>query len=87
MEQFDDPFGRELRADGENVRVHALAHTVMNVALAELDRERIRDRFDSTEVKQLWRSDFALENGDEFIAEISQAYFCANPEESSFLHT
>ena len=87
MEQSDDPFGRGSRADGENVCVHELAHTVMNVGLSERDRNRIRDRFDSTEVRRLWRGDFALENADEFFAEMSQAYFCANPEESSFLHT
>ena len=87
LKQPDDPFGRGTRSDGENVCVHELAHTIMNVGLSSRDRERIRSRFAAADTKELWRGDFALENADEFFAEMSQAYFCANPEIPSFLHT
>lgn len=37
--------------------------------------------------EELWETDYALENADEFFAEMSQSYFCANPAVPSFLHT
>ena len=87
LQQSDDPFGRGTRADGENVCVHELAHTIMNVGLSNRDRSRIRSRFDASDTKELWAGDYALENADEFFAEMSQVYFCANPEIPSSLHT
>ena len=87
LQSPDDPFGRGSRPDGENVCVHELAHTIMNVGLIDSDRERIAARFNATEAQMLWSGDFALQNADEFFAEMSQAYFCANPEIPSFLHT
>ena len=85
--QPDDPFGRGSRPDGENVCVHELAHTIMNVGLSSEVRRRIRARFNDPDTKELWRGDYALENADEFFAEMTQAYFCANPEVPGFLHT
>jgi len=87
LKQPDDPFGRGTRPDGENVCVHELAHTIMNVGLTETQRTKIRQRFATAQVQALWQGDFALTNADEFFAEMSQAYFCANPEVPSFLHT
>jgi hypothetical protein len=79
LKQSDDPFFRGL-PHGENVCVHELAHTIMNVGVGDLQRSRIRQRFESAQVKTLWQGDFALTNADEFFAEMSQVYFCANPE-------
>ena len=87
LKQPDDPFGRGTRTDGENVCAHELAHTIMNVGLTDEERLAIRKRFEAALQEGLWKGDFALENADEFFAEMSQTYFCANPEVSAFLHT
>jgi hypothetical protein len=86
LKEPDDPFGRETRIDGENVCVHELAHTIMNVGLTEEDRARIRVRYEQALLEGLWSGDFALQNADEFFAEMSQTYFCANPAVPTFLH-
>ena len=59
----------------------------MNVGLSNRERRDIQSRFDASDTKELWRGDYALENADEFFAEMTQAYFCANPDVPSFLHT
>ena len=87
LKQADDPFGRGTRRDGENVCVHELAHTIMNVGLTDEERFAIQKRFEEALQEGLWKGDFALENADEFFAEMSQTYFCANPEVSAFLHS
>ena len=71
---------------GENVCVHELAHTIMNIALTQTDRAAIQTRYEAAQAEGLWAGDFALTNADEFFAEMSQAYFCANPEIPAFLH-
>jgi hypothetical protein len=82
----DDPYGRGL-VRGENVCVHELAHTIMNVGLSDGDRQRVRARFDRLKPTRRWQGDFAMENADEFFAEMTQIYFCANPEIPTPLHT
>ena len=72
---------------GENVCVHELAHTIMNVGLSDADRQRIRTRFDRVKTTRRWQGDFALQNAEEFFAEMTQIYFCANPEIPVPLHT
>ena len=72
---------------GENVCVHELAHTIMNIALTQTERAAIQTRYEAAQEEGLWEGDFALTNADEFFAEMSQAYFCANPEIPAFLHT
>jgi len=59
----------------------------MNVGLSGQERSQIQSRFSVPEIQTLWSGDFALTNDNEFFAEMSQAYFCANPEISSFNHT
>ncbi len=59
----------------------------MNVGLTDVDRSRIQDRYEAAKSEGIWAGDFAMENADEFFAEMSQTYFCANPEVPSFLHT
>ena len=73
--------------EGENTCVHELAHTIMNVALMQTERDAIQTRYEAAREDGLWEGDFALTNADEFFAEMSQAYFCANPEIPVFLHT
>jgi hypothetical protein len=82
----DDPFGRGSRSNGENVCVHELAHAIMNIGLTDNDRGAIRDRYEVALRDNLWAGDFAAKNPDEFFAEMSQAYFCANPKVPAFLH-
>ena len=86
LKQTDDPFGRGTRDDGENVCVHELAHTIMNVGLTDAERFAIQERFVAVLSEGLWVGDFALVHVDEFFAEMSQTYFCANPEIPTFLH-
>ena len=50
----------------------------MNVGLSSRERADINARFRAEEVKSLWAGDYALENADEFFAEMTQTYFCAN---------
>jgi hypothetical protein len=85
LRQPDDPFRRG-RSDGENVCVHELAHTIMNVGLTNEDRSRIRARYQAARNEGIWSGDYAMENADEFFAEMAQAYFCANPDVSTFQH-
>jgi hypothetical protein len=87
-----DPFKRG-QPDGENVCVHELGHTTMNIGLSDADRTAIRQRFDAVKNEgKLWTQGafgnptFALTNADEFWAEMTQTYFCANPSVPTFLH-
>lgn len=86
LKQQDDPFGRGTRADGENVCVHELAHTIMNVGLSDGERNAIVARYNEAIEENRWDGDFALANADEFFAEMTQVYFCANPEVMTFNH-
>jgi hypothetical protein len=93
LKEPDDPFGRGTREDGESVCVHELGHTIMNVGLSDVERDEIRERYQAVvSAGQLWTDDafgnptFAFTNADEFWAEMTQTYFCANPEVLTFLH-
>lgn len=94
-----DPYGRGTRDDGENTCVHELGHTTMNLGLSQADRDAIQQRYQAVLNEGLWhdapeQSDpsqrtaatFALTSVDEFWAEMTQVYFCANPAVPSFLH-
>lgn len=87
LQLANDEYGRGSRDDGENVCLHELAHTIMNIGLTESERARIRARYQAAKGEGLWAGDYAMENADEFFAEMSQSYFCANPGVPSFLHT
>jgi len=82
-----DPFGRGSSLSGENVCVHEMAHLIMNVGLSDAERAEINARFQIAHAAGLWSSDFADTNADEFFAEMSQSYFCANPSVPTFVHT
>jgi hypothetical protein len=81
-----DTFGRGTRADGENTCVHELAHTIMNVGLSHDERVRIADRYATARAEGIWAGHFAMLSPDEFFAEMSQIYFCANPAIAAFFH-
>jgi len=55
--------------------------------LTDAERLAIQGRFEEAVVEGLWEGDYAMTNADEFFAEMSQTYFCANPEVPTFLHT
>ena len=87
----DDPFLRGTPG-GENTCVHELGHTVMNIGLSADDRDAIRLRYEAAKTEGLWNQDafgnptFALQSADEFFAEMTQTYFCANPQVPAYLH-
>jgi serralysin len=87
----DDPYSRG-EPNGENVCVHELAHTIMNVGLSGSERQRILERYEQVlNNTSLWRDStgketYALSTNGEFWAEVSQSYFNANPDVESFLH-
>jgi len=99
LKYADDPYGRGTREDGENTCVHELGHTTMNIGLSQTDRDAIQQRYQAVLNEGLWHdapeqgnpsqrtaATFALTSVDEFWAEMTQVYFCANPEVPSFLH-
>lgn len=81
-----DPYGRGTRENGENVCVHEIAHLVMNVGLSDAERAEIRAQYERAKASGVWGTDYAMQNADEYFAEVSQAYFCTNPEVPSYLH-
>jgi hypothetical protein len=82
----DDHFGRGSRPSGENVCVHELAHGIMNIGVTDEERKAIRERYSAALREGLWAGDFAMKNDNEFFAEMSQAYYCANPKVPAFQH-
>jgi hypothetical protein len=59
----------------------------MNVGLTDSERGAIQQRFEQARLETLWSGDWPLTNEGEFFAEMSQAYFCAQPQLPTFLHT
>ena len=79
----DDPYDRYDQRQGsysQNICVHELAHTIMNVGLSQADRDRIHARFLTAQQEGLWKGDYAMTNDMEFWAVMSQFYFWAGPE-------
>jgi hypothetical protein len=73
-----DAFGRG-QTWGENVCLHEIAHLIMNVGLTDADRARIQTQYERAKASGIWGSDYIMVNDDEYFAESTQAYFCANP--------
>jgi hypothetical protein len=82
-----DQFGRGT-ATGENTCVHEIAHLIMNLGLGDGERALIAVEFERAKAAGIWGTDFivAANTDDEFFAELSQAYFCANPDTPAFNH-
>jgi hypothetical protein len=84
----DDPYQRGRLPYGQDVCVHELAHTIMNVGLAGPDLLRITQRYQAVQSQGLWNGDYANTNEMEFWAIMSQFYFQAGPNAtySAFHH-
>jgi hypothetical protein len=81
-----DPFLRGVGATGENVCVHQLAHTILAAGLDETERARVLERYLAARQEGRWAGHLALLSPEEFFAEMSQSYFCANPEVADARH-
>ncbi len=79
LKEPDDPYVRGAQALGQNICVHELAHTIMDVGLTQADRDRIETRFEQAQQEGLWTDDYAMTNDLEFWAVMSQFYFSAGP--------
>jgi hypothetical protein len=86
--ESDDPYYRHQSSYSQNICVHELAHTIMNVGLSQDERNRIYDRFLAVQQEGIWQGDYAMTNSMEFWAVMSQFYFWAGPEKtySAFNH-
>lgn len=83
LAEAGDPYDRYDQRQGsfsQNICVHELAHTIMNIGLSQEDRERIHLRFLAAQQEGLWTGDYAMTNDMEFWAVMSQFYFWAGPE-------
>ena len=79
LKEPDDPYKRGSSPVGQNICVHELAHTIMDVGLTQADRNRIQARYQAVLHENRWSGDFALTNALEFWAVMSQFYFWAGP--------
>jgi alpha-glucosidase len=86
LQEPDDPYGRGTQPYSENICVHELAHTIMNVGLTPADRDQIQVRYDAARGAGLWRNDYAMTNAMEFFAVLSQCYFWAAPPVVTSVH-
>ena len=79
-----DPYDRFDRSSGsvsQNICVHELAHTILNVGLTMREQQRIDSRYQAVEPTNVWAGDYAMTNAGEFWAVMSQFYFWAGPEQ------
>ena len=74
-----DAYQRGKDTLGQNICVHELAHTIMNVGLSQTDRGLILARYLAARQEGLWTGDYAMTNEQEFWAVMSQFYFSAGP--------
>lgn len=79
LKESDDMYGRGSSVISQNICVHELAHTIMNVGLSENDLRKINARFGAALQEGLWSGDYAMTNSGEFWAVMSQFYFSAGP--------
>jgi hypothetical protein len=88
LKESDDPYQRGQGPYSQDICVHELAHTIMNVGLSPADLERIKQRFEAVAQQGLWSGDYADSNAMEFWAVMSQFYFWAGPSAtySAFHH-
>jgi hypothetical protein len=79
LEEPDDPYQRGSTVYGQNICVHELAHTIMNVGLTPQEQALIENRFLAAQQEGLWTGDYAMTNSNEFWAVMSEFYFSAGP--------
>ncbi len=69
------------RYRGENILVHEFAHTIHNMALAEVDcsfSHRLESAFVSPREKNLWADTYAISNAEEYWSTGAQHWFDAS---------
>lgn len=79
LDEPDDPYRRGTAPTGQNICVHELAHTIMDIGLSPSDLSRISERYQTAMAEGLWAGDYAMTNAMEFWAVMSQFYFTAGP--------
>src|SRR5215813_8222649 len=79
LQEPDDPYGRGTRPYSENVCVHELGHTIMDVGLSQLMYGKIQARYEAAQRAGLWVGDYAMTNAQEFFAVMTECYFWAAP--------
>lgn len=79
LDEPDDPYRRGAAQVGQNICVHELAHTIMNVGLSSSDISRIEECYQAANSSGLWSGDYAMTNAKEFWAVMSELYFNAGP--------
>lgn len=78
----DDPYLRGNGPSSQNICVHELAHTIMDVGLSQTDRDRIYQRYLAAKQEGRWGAgDYSMSNELEFWAVMSQFYFSAGPSQ------
>jgi hypothetical protein len=86
LQEPDDPYGRGTQPYSENICVHELAHTIMDVGLSAAERDQIQARYTAAQRAGLWRGDYAMTNAQEFFAVLTQCYFWAAPAVATAVH-
>jgi len=86
LDEPDDPYGRGTRPYSENVCVHELGHTIMDVGLSQLIYARIQARYAAAKRAGLWGGDYAMTNAQEFFAVMTECYFWAASEVATPSH-
>jgi xylan 1,4-beta-xylosidase len=77
------------RYSNENILIHEFAHTIHNYGLRRLDPEfnrRLKDIYDRSLEKGLWKDTYAATNAEEFWAEGVQSYFDCNAPHRRRVH-
>ncbi len=87
LREPDDPFHRGSKPDSVNNCVHVLALTILRLTLTGDERTAIENRYEAAKKQGLWAGDYAMENYEEFFAEMSQCYFSANVAVPRPLHS
>lgn len=63
------------RYRGRDICTHEFAHTLQNFGLSEDVRKRIRDQYNKSLEKGLWKDAYAATNEGEYFAELTMWYF------------
>lgn len=69
-----DPFA------AENITCHEVAHAIMNLGFSDDEKRQWAAIYDKAKQKDLFPGAFAMNNADEYWAELTQSYFGVNNE-------
>lgn len=73
-----DPFWTPLAASG--VTYHQFGHTIMNVGFSDEELVEWKKIYDNAKKRNLFPGKFAMKSANEYWAELSSAFFGANPD-------